>query len=77
MSTIELRDNLHELINTIENPRLLESLYELLTQSQNSKNANLWSSLSEDQKQEVLDAYEESENHENLTEHTAILRKFK
>ena len=77
MSTIELRSNLHELINNIENPKLLESLYHLLSQRQKAQAGSLWENLTENQENEVMEAYKESDDPENLIEHTEILRRFK
>ncbi|WP_425391265.1 hypothetical protein [Ekhidna sp.] len=77
MSTIDLKSNLHQLIDGIQNTKLLESLHDLLSERKNAKAGTLWNSLSESQKQEVMDAYEESEKPENLTSHTEILRKYK
>ena len=77
MSTVELKSNLHQLIDGILNTKLLESLHDLLSERKNVKAGTLWSSLSENQRKEVMDDYEESNNPENLTAHSKILRKYK
>ncbi|WP_424964301.1 hypothetical protein [Ekhidna sp.] len=77
MSTVELKSNLHQLIDDIQNTKLLESLHDLLSERKNAKAGTLWNSLTESQRKEVMDAYEESESHENLTVHSEILRKYK
>ncbi|MEQ6168847.1 MULTISPECIES: hypothetical protein [unclassified Ekhidna] len=77
MSTVELKSNLHQLIDDIQNTKLLESLHDLLSERKNAKAGTLWNSLTESQRKEVLDACEESESPENLTVHSEILRKYK
>jgi hypothetical protein len=77
MSTVELKSILHQLIDGIQNAQLLESLHDLLSERKNAKAGTLWNSLSNDQKKEVMDAFEESENSENLTPHSNILAKYK
>lgn len=77
MNTVELKANLHRLIDGIQNSNFLESLHDILSERRNSKDGHLWNSLTDSQKQEVLDAYQESENPDNLTPHSEVLRKFK
>jgi hypothetical protein len=77
MSTVELKSNLHQLIDDIQNTKLLESLHDILAERKHAKDGTLWNSLSSDQKKEVMDAFEESENPENLTAQSEILAKFK
>jgi len=77
MSTVELKSNLHQLIDGIQNTKLLESVYDLLSERKNAKAGTLWNSLTDSQRKEVMDAFEESNNPENLTAHSEILRKYK
>ena len=77
MSTVELKSSLHQLIDSIQNATLLESLHDILSQRKNSKAGALWNSLSDQQRNEVLEAFNESENSENLTPHSEVLKKFK
>ncbi|MEO9477840.1 MAG: hypothetical protein ABJG41_20020 [Cyclobacteriaceae bacterium] len=77
MRTVELKANLHQLIDGIQNSNLLESLHDILSERKNSREGHLWNSLTDSQKQEVLEAYQESEDPKNLTPHTEVLRKFK
>jgi len=77
MSTVELKASLHELIDGIQNSDLLESIHDILVKKQNSKEGHLWNILSESQKQEVLEAYDESDNPDNLTPHEQVLHKYK
>ncbi len=77
MSTVEIKASLHQLIDGIQNSNLLESLYEILSERKNAKEGHLWNSLSDSQKQEVMEAYQESEDQSNLTPHSEVLDKFK
>lgn len=77
MSTVELKSNLHKLIDDIQNTKLLKSLHDILVERKNAEAGTLWNSLTESQKKEVMEAYEESENPNNLTPHSEMLRKFK
>ncbi len=52
-------------------------LTENLKLIQNENEGSVWSSLNEDQKQEVLLAYEESEDEENLVDAKAVFRNLK
>lgn len=66
METVKLKNNIHQIIDRIENPELLQSLYDFLKVRENSKSGSLWKSLSEDQKRDVLLSFEESEDEKNL-----------
>jgi hypothetical protein len=77
MGTAELKSNLHQLIDGIQNPKLLESLYEILEARKKSSKGGLWNSLTAEQQKEVLTAFDESENPENLVPHSQMLREIK
>jgi len=77
MRTVELRSQLHELIDKIDNSSLLQSLYDILLERKDSKPGTLWKSLSNEQKKEVLKAHEESNSHENLINHSEMKKKYK
>lgn len=77
MGTTELKSNLHQLIDGIENQELLQSLYEILDARKQSETGSLWSSLNYDQKTEVLEAFDDSEKEENLIAHAQVLKELK
>ena len=66
MGTRELKNNLLEMMSNIQDEQLLQSLYDFLKGHKISKTSHLWDKLSELEKEQVLLAYEESENEENL-----------
>jgi hypothetical protein len=77
MGTIDLKSNLHKLIDAIENPKLLASIYDILESKRKTSEGSLWSALTESQKSEVLDACEESDDASNLILHSDIVRELK
>jgi hypothetical protein len=66
MGSPDLKSNIHKIIDCIENEQLLQTLYDFLKARNESQCGRLLQSLTEEQKKEVLLAYEESENDENL-----------
>ncbi len=77
MSTSELKSNLHALIDGIDNQELLQSIYEILDARKHGETGSLWGSLTDDQKNEVLEAFDESEQEDNLIPHAQVLKELK
>ena len=65
MQLVEIRSEFHPLIDRINDPEILEQFLNALNSSVDRR-SSVWDSLTEEQRQGVLDAYEESENDENL-----------
>ena len=65
MSLANLKTDFHQLIYKIENEELLFSFYQLLVQRSQSKNGQLWESLTDKEKNELLLADEESKDSNN------------
>ena len=76
MKLAELKSDFHNLIDQIEDPELLEQFYGALSNSLKPDNS-LWNSLTPEQQQDVLIAYEESEDESNLVPLSVIKSKFK
>lgn len=75
--TIEIPDEVFADISEIiknKGCRVLTKNSQLI---QNESEGSIWNSLNEDQKQEVLCAYEESENEENLVDAKVVFRNLK
>lgn len=66
MSTIDLKSNIHKIVESIQSEQLLQTLYDFLKSKEKSHPGKLWESLTEQQKNEVLLAYNESEDENNL-----------
>ena len=77
MSTIELKTNLHKIVDRNEDERILRAIYNFLEVRQNSVEGQMWKSLTEEQKTEVLKAYEESGDDSNLVEDKDIWKDLK
>ncbi len=77
MGTIELKSNLHQIVDRIKDERLLQAIYSFLKERENSKDSSMWDSLTDQQKKEVLLAYDESEDEANLIEDKDVWKKLK
>jgi hypothetical protein len=77
MSTAELKSDIHKIVDGIQNEQLLRALYDFLKIRTTSKPGQLWNSLTEEQKKEVLSAYDESEDQDNLVERDQVYKKTK
>ena len=77
MGTIELKSNLHKIVDRIEDERLLLAIYSFLKVRENSDDSRMWDALTDEQKKEVLLAYDESEDDANLIEDKDVWKKMK
>jgi hypothetical protein len=75
MNTIEIKRNFHNLIDRIDNERLLINFYDLMKQRSSAQDGKLWNSLSEDQQDELLAALDEIQHPENLIPHSEMKKK--
>ena len=76
MGTIELKSDLHKILDTIENEELLRTVYDFLKQGQTAVEGQIWNALTEEQKKEVYLSYEESQDEKNLIKWDDIKKKF-
>ena len=77
MSTVELKSNIHTIVDKIQNQQLLSSVYQFLKSGTAKKSNGVWNSLTAAEKKEVLLAFEESEDEKNLIPADSVLKKFK
>lgn len=77
MSTPELKLHIHKIVDGIQNEQLLKAIYDFLKIRESQKSGKLWSALSDKEKQEVLLAYEESENPKNLVSREKVFNRAK
>jgi hypothetical protein len=75
MGTAELRSNLHKIVDRIDDERLLKAIYSFLNERENSEEGKMWASLTEEQKKEVLQSYDESEDDSNLISDDDLWKK--
>ena len=77
MSTIELKLNLHSLIEGIENESLLKAIYVLITQKAEVKEKEeIWDELSEEIRKDINEALLESERGEGIA-HEEVVKEIK
>ena len=76
MGTVELKLDLHRILENIDNEQLLRTIHEFLKERENSKEGQIWSTLSEEQKKEVYLSYEDSEEDKNLKRWEDIKKKY-
>ncbi len=77
MNTLELKTNFHHLIDSIDNKQLLESIYHLIKAKSKAQRGDLWAGLNHDEKDELLQSFQESEVAENLIGFDTIKNKHK
>lgn len=75
MSTIELRNDFHELIDRIKNKAILEKFYYLMDNADKSSSRSLLDNLSEQERQDLLQADAESNVKSNLISHEEMKKK--
>lgn len=75
METENLRTKIHELVDRIQDEHLLRSIYNFLKSKKDNQIGQLWNSLTETQRKEVLLACEESEDENNLIDKDSLFKK--
>lgn len=75
MKTTELKSNLHKLIDSIQSEQLLQTLHDFLKLRESTQTGKLWDSLTDEQRNKVLLAYEESEVESNLVNAQTVFKK--
>jgi len=76
MDKVQLKSSIHTFIDQIDNIELLKVYYNELKGLIKNKNTDLWDSLSERQKKEVLLSFDESEQDENLIDNEEVMKKY-
>ena len=75
MNTLELRKDFHNLIDQIENEALLRRLYDIFKTRSQIRDGQLWSRLNEQEQEELLKAFEESEDPDHLLDYDEVKKK--
>lgn len=75
MNTGQLRSNINRLVKSTKSEQLLLAVQELLNSGE-SNEGKLWASLTDEQRQEVLLSYEESEDEKNLINSEKVFGRF-
>jgi hypothetical protein len=75
MGISELKSQLYKMVDKIEDEQLLRTIYSFLNERENSQEGRLWSSLTEEQRKEVLQAFDESEDEANLIDDADVWKE--
>lgn len=75
MNSTELKKNFHILIDSIDNENLLINFYDILKKRYSAKDGQLWERLTNQEREELLLALEESEDRKNLISHDEMKKK--
>ena len=75
MTTIELKNNFHHLIDSIDNDSLLLKFYDLMSCKREFIDGSLWNRLTFDEQEELLAAEREIEDPKNLISHDVMKKK--
>lgn len=73
---MKIKDDFHHLIDSIENEELLKHYYNLIQGTGEGQNGRLWSNLTEEEKDELLIAHDESFNKKNLLSHEEVKSQY-
>jgi hypothetical protein len=75
METAQLKINFHQLIDSIDNDRILAKFFGLMSRTKDSSDGQLWSRLTKEEQEELLLSDIESDDPNNLISHTTIQKK--
>lgn len=75
MDSIQLKDNFHILIDSFKNDTLLMRFYDIMTNIKNTKEGTLLGRLTETEYEELMLAYKESDDEENLISSEEMKKK--
>lgn len=75
MDKSTIKSDFHRLIDRIDNEELLNAFYQLLEKRSEQQTGKLWDSLTEEEKNELLLSYEESQDENNWINGDQIKQK--
>ena len=76
MTTIELKSNLHSLIENINDKNILSGFYQLLIKSKENKVGLLWNKLSSEQQNDLEQLARKNDSELNLISNVDIMKKY-
>jgi hypothetical protein len=77
MNDLQLKSSINDLLNQTNNTSVLEAVLRFFQDALAQKEASAWHKLSQVEKQEVLDAYLESEEESLLMEKESVFNQLK
>lgn len=69
---MKTKEEFHKFIDDIEDDKLLKGYLELVKNLRSNQTGDLWNELSEEGKEELLLAYDESFDRKNLVSHSSM-----
>ena len=75
MNTLELKSNLHNLIDELENESLLKAIYVMITHKAVTPEDLKWDNLPESLKKEIEEGLEQADKGE-VIEHEMVMKKY-
>lgn len=75
MNAIELKKSFHLLIDSIDNENLLIKFYDIIKKKSSANDGRLWERTTNQEREELLLALEESEDPNNLINHDEMKKK--
>jgi hypothetical protein len=75
MTTVELKNNFHHLIDSIDNDSLLQRFYELMSRKSESVDGSLWNRLTIEEQEELLSVESEINYPNNLISHDEMKKR--
>ena len=72
---MNIKENFHKLIDTIEDEETLKGYYTLIQSLSSKQSGKLWEGLSKDEKEELLVSYEESYDGSNIISHDEVMKQ--
>ena len=75
MNTIELKNNFHQLIDSINNDKILYKFFAIMARANDKSDGKLWGRLTKEEQEELIRADIESNEISNLISHTEIQKK--
>lgn len=76
MTKEAIKKEFHELIDKVENTLILEQFFNALNFSQNNSKAELWDSLTDSERNDIILTFNESEDENNLISFEEIKNKY-
>ncbi len=76
MSTLELKKEIHSLVDKIEDEERLSMLYDVVV-TLNSQTGSLWETLTVDEQEELRESIEESRDPKNWIPHEQVREEYK
>jgi hypothetical protein len=75
MNNVELKSNFHKLIDSYSNEATLVMFYEIMSNQSKNRDGVLWSNLSVDEQEELIEVVSDSLDETNLIDHSAMKAK--